>query len=130
MSSFSSAALGQKHHACPRGRGISFDFGQGIAALDVRKVGGEYQKVDAGVLSKLESFSLGGRHGHVIAGGTHRFLEQAARGGVGIDNQNALALRGQIRTLRVLNIPSYLPSVSSSLPRCFRTLHANNGTSF
>ncbi len=67
-SSLCSPTLDEENHPCPRGGGIAFDFGQGIAALDVGKIGGEKQKVDAGILNKLESFSLRGRYGHVIAG--------------------------------------------------------------
>jgi hypothetical protein len=50
--------LNEENHACPRGRCIAFDFGEGVAALDVGEVGGEEQKVDAYILHKLKSFSL------------------------------------------------------------------------
>jgi hypothetical protein len=100
-SSLSSLTLREENHASPRGGRIAFDFGKGIAALDVGKVGGEKQKVNAGILNKLESFSLGGRYGHVIAGRTHQFLKHTARGRVGIHNQNALAFRGQVRDLNL-----------------------------
>ena len=67
-SSLCSPTLREENHACPSGGRITFDFGEGIAALDVGKIGGEKQKVDAGILNKLESFSLRGRYRHVITG--------------------------------------------------------------
>ena len=73
-SSLCSPTLREENHACPGGGRIAFDLGQGIAALDVGKVGGEKQKVDAVILNKLESFSLRGRYGHVITGRAHQFL--------------------------------------------------------
>jgi hypothetical protein len=50
--------MNEENHACPRSGRIAFDFGQRIAALDVSKVGGKKQKVDADILHKLKSFRL------------------------------------------------------------------------
>ncbi len=42
-SSLCPPTLREENHACPCSGGIAFDLGQGIAALDVGKVGGENQ---------------------------------------------------------------------------------------
>ncbi len=55
---FRSAAASQENHARACGRGIPFDFGKGVAALNVGNVGGKHQEVDAGLLDKLKPFFL------------------------------------------------------------------------
>jgi hypothetical protein len=50
--------LNEENHACSRSGRIAFDFGERIAALDVSKVGGEKQKVNADILHKLKPFGL------------------------------------------------------------------------
>ena len=101
-SALCSASFREKDHACPGSGGIAFDFGERVAALDVGKVGRQNQEVDAGLLNKLESFDLGGRHGHVVASRTHKFLKHLARDRVGVNNQNTLAVRGQVCDLKSL----------------------------